>query len=92
MPVRQSARQAGNKSTVPVAQRASLQLVKKLGMLGPKDKMTAKAAEALIKRFDQAISESDIAAIAKLTRLDPDALHIVNGLAGAARAADEALV
>lgn len=81
-PVRQSARQAENKCTVPVAQRASLLLVKRLGLLGPKEKMTAKAAEALIRRFDEPLSEEDIAIIAKLTRLDPDALRIAGGLAG----------
>ncbi|KAE8784513.1 hypothetical protein D1007_41865 [Hordeum vulgare] len=39
-PTRHSVRQAANTSTVPVAQRASLHLVKELGLLGPKEKMT----------------------------------------------------
>ncbi|KAE8795330.1 hypothetical protein D1007_29828 [Hordeum vulgare] len=39
-PTRHIARQTANASTVPVAQRASLHLVKELGMLGPRDKMT----------------------------------------------------
>lgn len=44
--------------------------------------MTVKAAEALIRRFDEPLSEEDIAIIDKLTRLDPDALRIAGGLAG----------
>lgn len=44
-PVRHSARQAANQTSVPVAQRAALRLVRDLGLLGPKEKMTTKAAE-----------------------------------------------
>lgn len=87
-PTRQSARQAGNTSSVPVAQRASLLLVKKLGLLGPKEAMTAKAAEALIKRFDEPLTDDDISIIAKLTRLDPEALRIAGGMAGPDAAAE----
>lgn len=82
VPVRQSAWQVGNHSKVPVAQRASLLLVKKLGMLGPKEAKTAKAAEALIKRFNEPLTDEDISIIAKLTRLDPEVLRIAGGLAG----------
>ncbi|KAM3353024.1 hypothetical protein ACQJBY_024289 [Aegilops geniculata] len=82
VPVRHSARQAAQQSSVPVAKRASLLLVKRLGMLGPKEKMTAKAAEALIRRFDEPLTDEDISIIAKLTRLDPAALRIAGGLAG----------
>ncbi|XBH84069.1 hypothetical protein VPH35_072341 [Triticum aestivum] len=81
-PIRQSARQAANPSTVPVAQRASLLLVKQLGLLGPKEKMTAEVEEALIRRFDEPLTDDDIEIIAKLTRLDLDALCIAGGLAG----------
>ena len=81
-PVRQSARQAANPSTVHVAQCASLLLFKQLGLLGPKENMTAEVAEALIRRFDEPLTDEDIAIIAKLTCLDPDALRIASGLAG----------
>ncbi|XBI56292.1 hypothetical protein VPH35_037920 [Triticum aestivum] len=81
-PSRKSARQAAAGSSVPVAQRPSLLLVKKLGMFGPKEAMTSKAAEALIKRFDEPLTDEDIAIIAKLTRLDPEALRIAGGMAG----------
>ncbi|KAE8817238.1 hypothetical protein D1007_05129 [Hordeum vulgare] len=43
-PTRHIARQAANMSTVPVAQRASLRLVKELGLLGPREKMTEDVA------------------------------------------------
>ncbi|KAE8770518.1 hypothetical protein D1007_57719 [Hordeum vulgare] len=39
-PTRHNARQGANTSTVPVAQRASLRLMKELGLLGPREKMT----------------------------------------------------
>ncbi|XP_073361882.1 uncharacterized protein [Aegilops tauschii subsp. strangulata] len=51
--------------------------------------MTAKAAEALIHRFDEPLSDSDIKAIAKLTNLDVAALKTANvrGLNSLARRA-----
>lgn len=73
-----------------MAQHASLLLVKHLGMLGPKEKMTAKAAEALIRRFDKPMTEEDISIIANLTRLDSEALRIAGGLAGPNANADAA--
>ena len=81
-PTRQSAQQAAANSKVPVAQRASLLLVKKLGLLGPKEAMTAQVAEALIWRFDKPLTDDDISIIAKITRLDPEALRIAGGMAG----------
>lgn len=81
-PARQSARQASNRTEVPVAHRATLRLVRDLGLLGPKDKMTPKAAKALIKKFDEPLTEDDIIGLAKLTHLDPAALRIATGLAG----------
>lgn len=92
VPSRQSARQAANPSTVPVAQRASLRIVKELGLLGPKEKMTTEVAEALLRRFDEPLTDSDIAVIAKLTCLDTDALRIVAGMTGPEGAAEEAVV
>lgn len=67
---------------MPVSQRATLRIVQHLSILGPKEKMMTKAAEALIRRFDEPLSEEDIAGIAKLTRLDVDALRIAAGMQG----------
>lgn len=89
-PVRQSARQAANHSEVPVAHRAALRLVQGLGILGPREKMTPKAAAALINKFKQPLSDEDITAIATLTRLDPVALRIAAGMAGPDAAASAA--
>ncbi|KAE8816074.1 hypothetical protein D1007_06396 [Hordeum vulgare] len=50
---RHSARQAANGSTVSVAHRASLRLVKELGLLGRRDKMTDEVARALLQHFDE---------------------------------------
>ncbi|XBI71023.1 hypothetical protein VPH35_065350 [Triticum aestivum] len=86
------ARQAANPSTVSVAQRASLRIVKELGLLGPKEKMTTEVAEALLRWFDEPLSEVDIAVIAKLTHLYADALKIAAGMAGPDGAAEEAVV
>ncbi|XBJ09608.1 hypothetical protein VPH35_014653 [Triticum aestivum] len=63
-----------------------------LGLLGPKEKMTAKPAEALIRRFDEPLTEDDISIIAKLTRLNKDALRVAVGMAGPDAAAEEAVV
>ena len=65
---------------MPVAQRASLRSVKELGLLGPKEKMTARDAEALIRCFDEPLSDDNIAAIAKLTCLDAHALKAIAGM------------
>uniref|UniRef100_R7W0C2 Uncharacterized protein n=1 Tax=Aegilops tauschii TaxID=37682 RepID=R7W0C2_AEGTA len=53
MPVRHSAGQVALNSMVPVVQRAALQIVQGLGGLGPKERMTVKAAEALVRRFNE---------------------------------------
>lgn len=45
--------------------------------------MTAAAAEALIRRFDEPLTDEDIAAIARLTRLDAQALKAAAGMLGA---------
>ncbi|KAE8768492.1 hypothetical protein D1007_60020 [Hordeum vulgare] len=91
-PTRHSARQAASGSTVPVAQRASLRLGKELGLLGPRDKMTDKVARALLQRFDEPLSDSDLALIDKLTRLDSDALRVMASMIGPEGAAEEAMV
>lgn len=85
-PSHRSARQAAAANPTPVAQRAVLRLVQELGELGPEEKMTPKAAARLMKRFQEPLSDSDIAAIAKLTGLDPIALKIAAGMAGLADA------
>uniref|UniRef100_A0A8I6YN06 DUF4283 domain-containing protein n=1 Tax=Hordeum vulgare subsp. vulgare TaxID=112509 RepID=A0A8I6YN06_HORVV len=91
-PTRHSAWQAANTSTVPVAQRASLRLVKELGLLGPKEKMIEDVAKALIRRFNEPLSDSDIAVIAKLTRLDGEALTAMAHMAGPDVVAEKAVV
>ena len=91
-PTRHNARRAASTSKTPVLQRASLRIVKELGLLGPKEKMTKEVADALIRRFDEPLSNNDIAVIAKLTRLDADALKIAAGMAGPDGAAEEAVV
>lgn len=65
-----------------MAHRATLRLVRDLGLLGPKDKMTQKAAQVLIKKFNEPLTDNDIMALAKLTRQDPAALRIAAGLVG----------
>uniref|UniRef100_A0A8I6YDV6 DUF4283 domain-containing protein n=1 Tax=Hordeum vulgare subsp. vulgare TaxID=112509 RepID=A0A8I6YDV6_HORVV len=47
-PTRSSARQAAIGSSVPMAQRASLRIVKELGLLGPRDRLTAEVAKVLL--------------------------------------------
>ncbi|KAE8806857.1 Histidyl-tRNA synthetase [Hordeum vulgare] len=87
-----SARQAAIASTVPVAQRASLHIVKELVLLGPREKMTAEVAKALLHHFDEPLTDSDITVIAKLTRLDGEALWVMARMAGTEGVAEEAAV
>ncbi|KAE8810034.1 Histidyl-tRNA synthetase [Hordeum vulgare] len=91
-PTRHGVRQAASGSTVPVAQRASPRLVKELGLLGPRDKMTDEVARALLQRFDEPLSDSDLAVIAKLTRLDSDTLRVMASMIGPKGAVEEAMV
>ncbi|KAE8793349.1 hypothetical protein D1007_32051 [Hordeum vulgare] len=91
-PTRHNAGQAANVSMVPVAQRASLHLVKELGLLGPRDKMTDEVAGALLQRFDEPLSDSDLAVIARLTRLDSEALRVMASMIGPDGVAEEARV
>ncbi|KAE8807367.1 Histidyl-tRNA synthetase [Hordeum vulgare] len=81
-PTRHSARQAANTSTVPVAQRASLRIVKELGLLGAWEKMTEDVAKALLHRFEEPLTDGDIGVIAKLTRLDDYALRVMARMDG----------
>ena len=90
VPTRRSARQAAAGWSVMVEQRAAMRLVQELGGLGPKDKMTPKAAADLLRRFQEPLSIKDIATIAKLTGLDCEALKIAAGMAGAS--GEDALV
>ncbi|XBI49431.1 hypothetical protein VPH35_112996 [Triticum aestivum] len=82
-PIRHSAWQVANPSSTPIMQRALLRLVQELGVLGPKERMTVKAAEALLRRFDEPLTEDDVSCIAKLTRLDIQVLRTMAGLVGA---------
>ena len=54
--------------------------------------MTKKAAEALIRKFDEPLSDDDIAVIMKLTNMDKSALRIAVGLNGPDGIAEEAVV
>ncbi|KAE8794583.1 hypothetical protein D1007_30622 [Hordeum vulgare] len=81
-PTRHSARLAANPSSISVAQRASFRIVKELGLLGPREKLTEDVAKALIRRFEEPLSDSDIAVIAKLTHLDSGALRVMARMAG----------
>ncbi|KAE8769686.1 hypothetical protein D1007_58672 [Hordeum vulgare] len=92
IPTQHNARQAANASTVPVAQCASLRLVKELGMLVPRDKMTEEVAKALLHRFEEPLSDNDIAVIARLTRLDSEALRVMALMVGPVGVAEEARV
>lgn len=91
-PTRHSARQAANTSTVPVAQRASLRIVKELGLLGPRERTTEDVAKAQLHRFEEPLTDGDIAVIAKLTRLDGEALRIMARMAGPDGVAEKAVV
>ncbi|KAE8809813.1 D-3-phosphoglycerate dehydrogenase, chloroplastic [Hordeum vulgare] len=91
-PTRHNARQAANTSTVPVAQRASLRIVKELGLLGPRERMTEDVAKAQLHRFEEPLTDGDIAVIAKLTRLDGEALRVMARMAGPDGVAEKAVV
>lgn len=54
--------------------------------------MTKEVADALIRRFDEPLTDNDIAVIAKLTRLDKDSLLVAAGLAGPEGAAAAATI
>ncbi|KAE8793251.1 Cytochrome P450 71D8 [Hordeum vulgare] len=79
-------------SNVPMAQRASLRIVKEPGLLGPKEKMTTKVAKSLLRHFDKPLMDSDIVMIAKLMRLDNDALRVAAHMAEPDGATKEAIV
>ncbi|KAE8766455.1 Histidyl-tRNA synthetase [Hordeum vulgare] len=57
-----------------------LRLVHGLRILGPKEKMTTKVAEALILRFNQPLFNENIAAIVEITSLDARVLKDIVGL------------
>ncbi|KAE8799543.1 Cytochrome P450 71D8 [Hordeum vulgare] len=77
---------------VPVAQRASLCLVKELGRFRPRDKMTKEVAKALLHRFEEPLSDNDIAVIARLTRLDSEAMRVMARMVGPEGVAEDARV
>ncbi|KAE8768469.1 Cytochrome P450 71D8 [Hordeum vulgare] len=78
--------------TTALAQRASLCIVKELGLLGPREKVTAEVAKALLHRFDEPLMDSDITVIAKLIRLDGEALRVMDRMADTEGVAEEAAV
>ncbi|KAE8781500.1 Histidyl-tRNA synthetase [Hordeum vulgare] len=88
-PIRTSIRQTRNPSMVPVNERATLRLDHGFGILGPREKMTERAAEGVVRRFDKTLCDTDIMAIAKLTNMDVKALKIVAGMCGTDGVAQE---
>ncbi|KAE8794499.1 Cytochrome P450 71D8 [Hordeum vulgare] len=67
-------------------------MVKELGLLGPREKMTGDAAKALLHRFYEPLTDDDIAVIAKLTRRDGEALWVMARMAGPDGVDEEAVV
>ncbi|KAE8814039.1 hypothetical protein D1007_08677 [Hordeum vulgare] len=63
-----------------------------LGLLGPRDRLTAEVAKALLQRFEEPMSDSDISVIARLTHLDSEALRVMARMNGPDGAADETTV
>ncbi|KAE8779042.1 Cytochrome P450 71D8 [Hordeum vulgare] len=49
---------------------------------GPREKMTAKAAQAMINRFNEPLPDADMATIARLAKMGVDALKIASGMSG----------
>ncbi|KAE8799134.1 Cytochrome P450 71D8 [Hordeum vulgare] len=75
-----------------MAQLPSLRIVKELGLLGPRERMTEDVAKALLHRFEEPLTDGDIAVIAKLTRLDGKALRVMARMAGPDGVAEKAIV
>ncbi|KAE8775643.1 Cytochrome P450 71D8 [Hordeum vulgare] len=65
-------------------------VIEGVGLLGPNEKMPAKAAKALIHSFHEPLTDDDINIIAKMTTLSRDALWVVAGLVGPDYVAEEA--
>ncbi|KAI5021323.1 hypothetical protein ZWY2020_055168 [Hordeum vulgare] len=74
----------------PGQSEATLRLVYGLGILGPRENMTTKEAHALIRCFDEPLSYTDMAAIARLTKMDVEALKMAASMSGPDGAAMEA--
>ncbi|KAE8785784.1 Histidyl-tRNA synthetase [Hordeum vulgare] len=91
-PTLHSARQPTNTSIVPVAQRASFRIVKQLGLLGPREKLTTEVPKVLLHCFDEPMMDNGIAVIAKLTRLDGEALQVMARMASLDGVAEKAEV
>ena len=77
---------------MPVTQQGTLRLVRELGLLGPKEKMTAKTAEKLLRKFDEPLTDGDIACIAKPTCLNKEALRVAASMDGPDGVVEEAAV
>lgn len=65
-----SARQAANKTVVPVTKRAQLRLAKELQFVAPGEPFSDKALEQYMKMYKQALSPEAIAALRKALRLN----------------------
>jgi hypothetical protein len=71
---RRSARQANLWSSIPVAQRATVRIAKELKVVEQAERSAAKAAAALVDRFQEPLQDTDIDGLAILTRIDRDAI------------------
>lgn len=82
-----NARQAGMPSSTPVAQRATIRLAKEPAVINDDEKCVDIAAAALVCRFKEPLSETDVDGLTILTRIDRDALHRAAAQAASSSAA-----
>lgn len=82
--------QAAMQSSTPVAQHAAIRLAKELAIIDADEKRVDVAASALVRRFQELLSETDIDGLSILTRIDRDAIHRAAAQAAAPSAAASA--
>ncbi|KAM0919210.1 hypothetical protein ACQ4PT_008334 [Festuca glaucescens] len=90
MPSRRVTRSSIKMAGTPVSQRATLRLTKELAAIDPAEQSVEKAASALVGRFSEPLSTTDIDGLALLARVDREAIVRAAsraGLEGAATAA-----
>jgi hypothetical protein len=88
---KRSQRQASSACSIPVAQRATLRLAKEMHVISGEERRTEVAAAGLVERFKEPLTEVDIDGLAKLTRIDRDAVHRAAKQAAAGRATTVAI-
>jgi hypothetical protein len=74
----------------PVSQRATLRLAKELAAIDPAEQSADKAASALLGRFSEPLSSTDIDGLALLARVDREAIVRAASIAGSEGAATAA--